>query len=158
MIRKAEVADLPQILEIYERARAFMRETGNPTQWQGGYPQREVLICDIQKGQLYVYETGGEIGCVFVFFIGDDPTYAHIDGGWMSSEPYGVIHRVAGSGRERGMFSKCFDFCRSQTSHLRIDTHADNKVMQHTLEKSGFKKCGIIYLENGDPRIAYEYI
>ena len=24
------------------------------------------------------------------------------------------------------------------------------------LEKYGFKKCGIIYLANGDPRIAYQ--
>lgn len=158
MIRKAVVTDLPEILKIYEHARTFMRETGNPTQWQGGYPQREVLINDIEKGQLYVYESGGEICCVFVFFIGVDPTYAYIDGAWLSDEPYGVIHRVASSGKERGVFSKCIDFCRLQISHLRIDTHADNKVMQHTVEKHGFKKCGIIYLENGDPRIAYEYI
>jgi RimJ/RimL family protein N-acetyltransferase len=41
---------------------------------------------------------------------------------------------------------------------VRIDTHADNKVMQHVLEKRGFRRTGIIYLENGDPRIAFEKV
>ena len=31
-IRTAHAADLPQILNIYERARRFMVQTGNPTQ------------------------------------------------------------------------------------------------------------------------------
>ena len=28
--------------------------------------------------------------------------------------------------------------------------------MQHLLEKHGFSYCGIIYLANGDPRLAYQ--
>ena len=34
----------------------------------------------------------------------------------------------------------CLEHCES----LRADTHADNKIMQHILEKNGFTKCGII--------------
>ena len=40
-IRKAEKADLDKIMDIYDTARAFMRKSGNPTQWAGGYPPRE---------------------------------------------------------------------------------------------------------------------
>ena len=30
--------------------------------------------------------------------------------------------------------------------------------MQHLFEKNGFKKCGIIYLEDGSERLAYQLI
>lgn len=39
---------------------------------------------------------------------------------------------------------------------MRIDTHENNKVMQHLIKKNGFQECGIIYVEDGSPRIAYE--
>ena len=50
------------------------------------------------------------------------------------------------------------DFVLSKISHILIDTHADNKVMQHVLDKNGFKHCGTVYMDNGEPRIAYELI
>ena len=53
-------------------------------------------------------------------------------------------------------FSACLDWCTARASQLRADTHADNKVMQHLLEKHGFVRCGIIYVSNGTPRIAYQ--
>ena len=40
--------------------------------------------------------------------------------------------------------------------HLRIDTHENNKVMQHLILKNGFEKCGIIYVDDGSPRVAFE--
>ena len=53
---------------------------------------------------------------------------------------------------------KVVAFCEKQIPHLRIDTHEDNKVMQHLIEKNGFKKCGIVYVEDGTERFAYEKI
>ena len=50
------------------------------------------------------------------------------------------------------------DFCLEKTRHIRIDTHEDNTVMHHLMNKYGFSKRGIIYLQNGAERIAYEYI
>lgn len=155
-IRPARQADMERILEIYELARQFMRENGNPTQWAGGHPRRELLEADILKGQLYVVEEEGHVNGAFVFFIGDDPTYAHIEGSWRSGKPYGVIHRIAGVGG--GIFSAALKFCESRIDHLRIDTHADNKPMQHVVEKAGFSRRGIIYVEDGTPRIAYDRI
>ena len=87
-----------------------------------------------------------------------EPTYAEIDGCWMSEEPYGTIHRVASDGSKRGIFKEILNFCKERFSHLRIDTHADNHIMQHLVKKGGFEYCGIIHLENGSPRLAYEYI
>ncbi len=154
-IRRAEPADLEDILKIYAIARKFMAEHGNPTQWGSTYPAREQIEADIQAGQLYVAQSDCIHG-VFYFEIGEDPTYAHIeDGAWGSDAPYGIIHRIASDG-SGGIFSACLGFCRSQISHIRIDTHRDNLPMQRAVEKHGFQRRGIIYVADGSPRIAYE--
>lgn len=54
--------------------------------------------------------------------------------------------------------SDILDYCFALCSNIRIDTHRDNKIMQHNLSKHGFTYCGIIYLANGDERLAYQKI
>ena len=157
MIRPAKEEDFQEILDIYAYARAFMKRTGNPGQWGDTHPPAEMLRQDIVKKQLYVREAQGELSGVFAFLMGPDITYNKIeDGSWRWDMPYGVIHRIAGRGRTPGVFSECISFCREKCPHLRIDTHFDNKVMQHLLEKNGFERRGIIYVEDGTPRIAYD--
>lgn len=159
MIRLARHEDMEQILEIYSAAREYMVRSGNPTQWAGGYPARELLEEDIRRGQLYVDQGEEGIHGVFVFFIGEDPCYRVIQGGaWLKDGPYGVIHRVAGDGKARGVFQRCMEFCKGRWGNLRIDTHGDNHTMQHLIQKHGFQKCGIVYMEDGTPRIAYQYL
>lgn len=156
-IRKAKLGDLDRILEIYAYARTFMAETGNPTQWGDGYPKRDLLVEDIKKEQLFVIEKEGQIHGVFAFIIGEDPTYEIIEeGAWLNDRPYGTIHRIAGDGRVKGLLRICVQYCKQQVDTLRIDTHHDNKVMQGTIEKNGFQRCGIIYSVDGSPRIAYQ--
>ena len=158
IIRKANPEDMPRILEIYAYARRFMEETGNPNQWGKTNPPRETLEADVAARRLYVVEKTGLIHGVFFFSLGEDPTYRIIyDGQWGSEEPYGTIHRIASDG-SGGVFAACLSWCRGQIGHLRIDTHRDNHVMQHVVEKQGFQRRGIIYIADGTPRIAYEYI
>ena len=153
----ATEADLPGILEIYDIAKAYMRANGNPNQWNGAYPDSETLRTDIEKQRLYVYKKAGSIHGVFMLLLEEEPTYAYIeDGSWREETPYGTIHRLAGDGEVRGLFTKCVAFCESKVKYLRADTHFDNHTMQHLLEKNGFERRGIIYLKNGDPRIAYQ--
>lgn len=159
MITSATVTDLPDILNIYEHARIFMEKSGNPAQWAGGYPQKELLLKDIAKGQLYLCRDARTVYGVFAFIIGEDPTYARIENGsWLSDALYGTIHRIAGNDAGRGVFAEAVSWCEQQIPHLRIDTHHDNRIMQHLIEKHGFQKCGIIYVADGSPRIAYEKI
>lgn len=158
-IRKAVLDDLDEVMTLYEIARGFMRSTGNPTQWAGGYPARELVLKDMEEGISYVAEQDGEIEAAFMFRQGDDPTYQVIEnGGWLNEEPYGVLHRIAARGKIKGAGSECIQWCFSQCGNLRCDTHDDNRVMQHVLEKNGFVKCGRIYIEDGSPRIAYQKI
>ncbi|SFG07638.1 hypothetical protein SAMN04487761_10396 [Lachnospiraceae bacterium C7] len=157
MIRLANLNDLDSILKIYAYARNFMKESGNPTQWNDNFPPEELLINDIDSQQLYVYEENNRIHGVFALIIGEDPTYATIDNGaWLSDTKYGTIHRVASDGQTKGVFTKIIDFCNSKISHLRVDTHSNNKIMQHIISKNNFVRCGIIYVRDGSPRIAYE--
>ena len=153
----AKEADLPRILKIYDIAKAYMRENGNPNQWNGAYPDPETLRTDIEKQRLYVYKKNGTIHGVFMLLLEEEPTYAYIeDGSWRPETPYGTIHRLAGDGEVKGLFAKCVAFCEGKVKYLRADTHFDNHTMQHLLEKNGFERRGIIYLKNGDPRIAYQ--
>lgn len=158
-IRKACIADLQEMMEIYDLARKFMVQTGNPTQWKNGYPQESLLRQDIAEGISYVGEMDGHLEAVFVYFKGDDPTYHVIEqGNWLNDAPYGVVHRVASRGAVKGAGTQCILWGFEQCGNLRMDTHDDNKVMQHVLEKNGFVKCGRIYTHDGTERIAYQKI
>ena len=157
-IRKAEKNDLPVIEAIYAGARKFMAEHRNPTQWGEGYPARSLLEQDIEKEKLYLVCDAAGIHGVFYFAVEADPTYAVIrDGNWHSDQPYGVIHRIAGDG-SGGILRTAVLFAFEQAGYLRIDTHEDNYVMQNALHRMGFERCGIIYIEDGSPRIAFDYI
>ena len=158
-IRLARIEDLDRAQEIYRRAKAYMVEAGNPNQWLDGYPKREMLEADIAKGHLYVMEENNHIYGVFAFIVGDDATYQIIEeGAWRSDAQYGTIHRIASSGERRRLMHICMEYCLQQIDYIRIDTHHDNKIMQHLILKEGFQPCGIIYAIDGNPRIAYDYI
>lgn len=155
-IRPAEYPDLERILEVYHYAREFMIISGNPNQWGVSHPAQSILEQDIRNGNLYVMLIDEQIHGVFAFIIGEDPTYRVIyNGKWHYSEEYGTIHRVAGTGRG-GVFHSCVEFCSRRICHLRIDTHHDNRVMQSAIEREGFAYCGVIYVADGTPRLAYD--
>ena len=158
-IIKAEKSHMADIEAIYASARRFMRENGNMDQWKNGYPNSDVINADIEAERLYLCIDGAEILGVFCWFFGDDPTYANIyEGAWKNAEPYGVIHRIAVSenAHGKGVTAFCFDRCFEKCKNLKIDTHRDNAPMQRALAKNGFEYCGIIYLLNGDERLAYQ--
>ena len=158
-IRKAQMRDIDEIMNIYASAREFMRASGNPNQWGDGYPSRELIKADIESGLSYIVEDEGEIIACFFFKVGEDPTYVRIyEGEWIEGGEYGVIHRIAVKYNGRGIIARVFEFCSEISRSIRIDTHRDNIPMQRALEKSGFTRCGIIYLPSSDERIAYQRI
>ena len=181
-IRKATKADIPQMMAIFAIARKFMAETGNPNQWEESYPSVGLLADDINSGDSYVCMEKGRVVATFVLHGGDDPTYDIIyDGAWKNNNPYATIHRIATNGKAKGVFRMAMEYALQHYSTIRIDTHRDNKVMQHVIEKAGFEYCGIIHCwnrrqtesnqarlycrgakeegrkVNGDERLAYQY-
>ena len=133
-----------------------MRADGNPDQWSApGFPDDSLLLRDIAREGSFVIEDDALVA-YFALLPSPEPTYDYIDGAWLTDEPYGVIHRMASYPDVHGIFSAVIDFAASRYSHLRIDTHRDNHIMQHLIEKHGFTYCGIIWLEDGTERLAYE--
>lgn len=151
------MADLDILLNLYKNARMFMAAHNNPTQWGTNYPTRQLLESDILEGCSYVCEEHSKIIATFYYHFGEDDTYRKIyNGQWLDEAPYGVVHRITSDGTIKGTASFCLDWALTQCGSLKIDTHRDNHVMQHLLEKNGFTRCGIIYLNDGNERIAYQ--
>ena len=150
--------DHSRLMEIYRYAQDFMIQSGNPTQWGHSYPDPEIIKEDILAGRSLLIIEGEEIHGVFVLLEGTEPTYQRIDhGAWLNNEPYVTIHRIAGDGQIHGIFRFAADYCKGLSSNVRIDTHSDNIIMQKLIEQNGFQKCGIVYVRDGLPRIAYHW-
>lgn len=155
-IRPASPADLENILALYAGARAFMALSGNPGQWAGGYPAREKVEADIAGGWCHVCEEEGRLYAAFALIPGEDPTYGRIDGAWKNSRPYATLHRVASSGARPGMMDLIVAWAFERYPNLRGDTHERNLPMRRAFERNGFERCGIIWVEDGTERIAYQ--
>ena len=175
-------SDLPAVLPVFEAAKAIMRADGNLEQWSApGFPGEDLLLRDIDRDGGYVIlsdeispraslgrddriviSSGAEGGveksivAYFALLPSPEPTYDHIEGAWLTDEPYGVLHRIASYPDVHGVFSAIIDFAAARFPHLRIDTHRDNRIMQHVIDAAGFTYCGIIWLDDGTERLAYE--
>lgn len=159
-IRLAKETDFETIMNIYENARNFMKQNGNPNQWKDDYPPKNLIKKDIKEHKfLRVVENNeSEICGVFYFKIGVDETYKNIDGKRINESEYGVIHRIAGNGKMHNFFETVLEYCLTLTDHIRIDTHRDNKIMISLLLNHGFVRTGIIYCDTGEAREAFELI
>jgi len=156
-IINATFKDLNRVLKIYESAKKFMDSQYN-FQWHAGYPGFKLIKEEIKKKELYIVKDNGVIAGVFAFILGVDHTYLNINGKWLNNEPYGTIHRLAKEGFAKGVLKEVVDFCFTETNNIRIDTKFSNKTMITKLLNLGFKECGIIVLDNGEDRIAYQKI
>ena len=157
-VRKSTLEDLPRLVQIYREGREIMLSCGDVNQWKPGYPDEATIRNDIGRGVSHAILAGATIVGAFAFIAGADPTYSTIyNGAWLEdSAPYCTIHRLASTKDSHGVAEACFDWCWEQIHNLRVDTHEDNVIMRHCIEKAGFRYCGVIHLLNGDPRLAYQ--
>ena len=159
-IRRSTLADLPTILNLRDQAREIMRSYGNTFQWPDGYPRDDMFLKDIELGGSHVMlnEEGRIVG-TFALLPSPEVTYNVIyNGQWLDDELYYVIHRIASTPESHGILDALLDYCESQVSNIRIDTHEANIIMRKGLEKHGYQYCGIIHLLNGDERLAFQKI
>ena len=161
--RKAVTADLDKLCDIFFHAKAAIKALGID-QWQKGEPNPDMFADDIDRQEGYVLEQDGEIAAYCCLTFEPDPTYQEIyEGQWRYNGDYLTIHRVMVSpdflrhscgGK---LMDSAADLARAhKVSILRIDTHRGNLPMQGMIGKKGFVYCGIIYLLDGDERIAFD--
>lgn len=162
-IRPARETELDAVLELRDRAREFMRSYGNTTQWPDGTPPRFRFENDLAGGHLYVVVAAEDVDKENPELLGamsivpsPDPTYAEIDGAWIGQEPYHSAHRVMVAKAGMGLGRRMLAWAYENFGHLRIDTHADNAPMLGCIAASGFTRCGIVIVEDGTERIAFE--
>ncbi|MBQ3708580.1 MAG: GNAT family N-acetyltransferase [Clostridia bacterium] len=164
--RKTDPGEIDALLGLFAEARGTIAALGID-QWQDGYPFRDTILRDLDTGVSWVAEVDGEIAGTCACIEDGEPTYDVIeDGEWLTGNAcrdYLTVHRVAVAVRFRGtgVSRAIMEFAEDQAAKaglrsVRIDTHEGNRVMRRMLEKNGFSPCGIIHLENGDRRIAYE--
>ena len=160
IIREALPDDMPDIMAVIDAAKGIMRQSGNMHQWGEGYPSETAITADMENHGGFVVEDDDKVVGYFAFLRSPEPTYAKIyKGKWLDdAEPYHVVHRIASYPDVHGIFSSIMEYCFSQDPNIRIDTHRDNRIMQHNIAKHGFSYCGIIYLASGDERLAYQRI
>lgn len=162
-IRKATMTDIPSIMEIIHQAQNSMKNDGFE-QWTEGYPGEEVFRRDIEKENCYVLLDGEKVQATGTLCVEKDPNYEKIEeGSWNTGEPYGTVHRlaVAEEAREKGFAGMLYDYmerlCREENmAAMRIDTHRENRKMQSWIRKQGFQFCGIVQVEDGTKRDAFD--
>ena len=154
-IKQAKMDDLNQIMEILRDGRNQLAEQGID-QWQGDYPNEEHIKEDIEKGFAYLVQSQDDetVGALSIVEA-PDHSYDELDGDWLiDTDRYVVIHRVAihsnhaGKGYASALFTSVIDYIknnRKDIKTIRIDTHEDNKIMQHLIDKNGFTKVGELH-------------
>lgn len=163
--RKAVKSDINSIMNIIRQAQEKLKSL-EVDQWQNNYPNYKTIEEDINNENSYILlEDDRVIGTVAVIF-GKEKTYDKIyHGQWLSNKEYITIHRMAldnaykGTGLSSMILKEIEKICKNKDIHsIKVDTHRGNLAMQKFLEKNKFQYCGIIYLEDGKERIAYEKI
>ncbi len=157
-IRHTTDADIAAVMRMFNYSRGLMRADGNTVQWTG-YPTADDLNMDIRSGVSYIIEQDSTLVGTFAMVPGIEPTYGVIDHGrWIDEQtPYVTVHRMAKCAGVHGIADFAFRIAKERYNHLRVDTHATNRAMRHLLDKEGFVYCGIIYMPDGSPRVAYEW-
>jgi len=165
VFRIATISDINKIMDIIRQAQEYLKGKG-VDQWQNNYPNFDVIRDDIEKRKSYVLETDGKIVATVAVSFNDEKTYEKIyEGKWITENEYAVIHRIAVDSKYKGkrlssiIISEIEKMCFKKNIHsIKVDTHTKNDSMRKMLSNNGFKYCGIIYLENGSERVAYEKV
>lgn len=161
--RKSEAKDVKGIMKIIDKAKDYLKSKGI-NQWQNGYPNESTIIEDIDNENSYVLTLNNEIIGTTALFFEIEKTYNNIyDGKWKTLSDYTVIHRIAIDENLKGknigeeIIKEIEKITLKRNIHsIKVDTHRNNKSMRNFLKKNGFEYCGIIYIEDGSERLAFE--
>lgn len=165
VFKPGAIEDASAIMAVIQGAQAHLKHQGID-QWQNNYPNIQTIKDDITHNNNYILLKEHKIVGTLALIFADDTTYHHIyEGAWITTGEYAVIHRLAispdyhGLGLGAKLLEHASKMCQVKgINSIRVDTHRENQAMQRLLEKNGFVYCGIIYLEDGNERVAFEKV
>jgi GNAT superfamily N-acetyltransferase len=163
VLRLATESELPIAWAIVQDAIEQRRRDGSK-QWQNGYPNEETIRADIAAGHGYLLVEDKDIVAYAAIIFDIEPAYLVIEGAWLTSGTYAVVHRVARASAAKGkgiatrLFKHVEALCLEKAvNSIRIDTNFDNAPMLHIVKKLNYVYCGEIFYD-GAPRKAYEKV
>ncbi len=162
MLRKAQMEDLPDIMEIVADAVDSMRQEGI-CQWNAKYPARDIFAADIESGALYVDEETGRIVGMFALDEKNAQPYTAVH--W-SAENSAVLHRfaVAAQSRSCGVGEAMLLAAqrlaqKAGFDSLRGSTQENNLRMRRLFARCGFHLTGDIQYSGYEQRFfCYEVL
>lgn len=161
--RKAVATDVDNIWSILDEAIRKRKDEGSD-QWQDGYPNRDVILADIEKGYGFVAERTETGLLAYIAIIGDiEPAYEKLEGEWLTIRPYTVIHRLAVSQSDpiKGLGTWMMREAEKVSlswgrPSIKVDTNYDNVGMLRVFDKLGYVYCGEVCFRGGARRRAFE--
>jgi GNAT superfamily N-acetyltransferase len=161
--RKAKSYEVPEIWEILEQA-ILRRKNDRSNQWQDGYPNPEIIKQDIENDVGYVLTDGEYILAYTAVIINNEPAYDIIEGKWLTTGDFVVVHRVAVSENHlgKGLAKKIMGFVEkfaldNGIYSVKADTNFDNPAMMKVFDQLGYVYYGEVFFR-GSSRKAYEKV
>ncbi|MBQ2248201.1 MAG: GNAT family N-acetyltransferase [Tidjanibacter sp.] len=159
IFRPAEEGDVERIVDMVREAQARLRGAGID-QWQNGYPNRGRIEEDLRLGYGRVVVAEGRVVAYGAVTYDGEPAYDHLEGGsWPIGGDYATVHRlcVAEDAVGRGWGVAFMELAEREAAgrvpSIRVDTHPDNRTMQHIVSRLGYAYCGVVWYESS--RLAY---
>lgn len=146
-IRKAELGDLKEIMDIFSKAISTMNDN-NIHQWDEIYPTKDILQQDILKRQMYVGIKDNTI--VSVVVVNDEFDEQYKSGNWKySNERFAVVHRLCVNpiyqNQKLGKSTMLMieDLLKKEgIDSIRLDAFSLNPYALKMYQKLGYEKVG----------------
>ena len=139
------------------------RKSEGSSQWQDGYPNREVVIQDISSKSGYVIIDENESIVAYIAVVeGIDEVYEAIEGKWSFEGTYVSLHRLIVDQTEHHpglgtwVLKQIENVVKDKSVNvIRVDTNFDNLSMLRVFEKLDYTYCGKVYIR-GAERLAFD--
>ncbi len=148
------MSDLDSILSLYSQATKIMNDNGL-YQWDEFYPDRESIVADIDKGQLYIGLIGGETA--LAYSVNRDYDEEFRMGNWTCpDDSFYVIHRLCVNPRFRkqGLARAAMTHIEGELKEMgaqsiRLDTFEENINAFSLYQRLGYKTVGYADFRTG---------
>ncbi|MCI8374160.1 MAG: GNAT family N-acetyltransferase [Lachnospiraceae bacterium] len=163
-IRKGSLADIPQIVRIYEHILDEEEQGSAVTGWiRGVYPTEQTALEALEAKELFVLQTDGTVAVAARINQVQVPEYAHASWEFPDApkEQIMVLHTlvVDPAFAGRGYGSRFVEFYEQYAKergclYLRMDTNARNQAARRLYRHLGYREAGIVPCEfNGIPEV-----
>ena len=166
MISIGTIDELEEILTLTLACGQHMRDNGID-QWDADYPNREVILQDLQTQTLFAYREDNEVLGIVVLNESQDAEYGAINWSTSEEERNIVVHRLAvrPDQQGRGIARTLMDFgeqwaMENQYDAIRLDTFSQNSRNQRFYLNRGYTALDSVYLKykKDHPYYCYELL